>query len=248
MSTVNLYRIYCETDDQYEQAWSENILTQCPVNNTHTVTANSVQLLNSVSNSIVEIKDLNSNVGGDFRIETKKITAPVGESTHDYSWKIPIRVHGIKFVTVDEHKGDIINNDVAPDTLIGSITSDVAIGDDVISVTTSVIQSVKLGYYITLDDGVNSESLGYVTSINTNTNEITTELQASNSYLASTPTNVYMTLRHVINYEIGEPQTHSLGDMKIGGALLDANTISRVRYINNGASPKDFIFSLEYMY
>ena len=37
------YRIFCETDNKWEQTWSDVPLTQCPVNAGHTVISNSTQ-------------------------------------------------------------------------------------------------------------------------------------------------------------------------------------------------------------
>lgn len=43
MTTVNKYRIYCNTENAWVETWAESEPTVCPNNNGHSVNNNSVQ-------------------------------------------------------------------------------------------------------------------------------------------------------------------------------------------------------------
>ena len=57
MTTVNKYRIYCNDESNWIETWSENIITVCPNNNSHSVNSNSVQLSDTVSNLTIDSID-----------------------------------------------------------------------------------------------------------------------------------------------------------------------------------------------
>lgn len=69
MTSVTQYRIYCTTEADWITAWSETPLTVCPNNNGHTVNANSVQSINTVSAGQLEPSDnAASDSFGRFRV------------------------------------------------------------------------------------------------------------------------------------------------------------------------------------
>lgn len=62
MTTVNRYRIFCNTENTYVYTWSTSPPTTCPNNNTHTVDAQSVTLIDSVSEDTISlVSGLNSS-------------------------------------------------------------------------------------------------------------------------------------------------------------------------------------------
>ena len=62
MTTVNRYRIFCNTENAYVYTWDTSPPTTCPNNNTHTVDSASVTLIDSVSEDTISlVSGLNSS-------------------------------------------------------------------------------------------------------------------------------------------------------------------------------------------
>ena len=245
------WRIYCET----EATWTEGIVnetagipTNCFTNSGHTVNTNSQQILEELSDYTVTITEESTPTGGHFKSNSIKMVCPVGASQHDFSYPHPISVLSITIVTTSDHTGDTFENIVAPNTTIGSITSDITASDTVINVSQTVMDNSKVGYYINVTDGTNNDTLGRVLSLDTVNNTLTMETAAVNGFLASTPTIVQLTVKNIDNYIIGEPSRYEIGKDKIGGSYVPANTVIRVDYTNNGGSSKDFYAIIEYLY
>lgn len=117
-------------------------------------------------------------------------------------------------------------------------------------VSSTVIENIKKGYHVTLFDSGNQiyTKLGRVASVDTETNSITTELAPTYEILASSPTYVLVTVYLIWQYEIGSPWGHIIGESKIGGSYLPANTAVQVEYTNNGNSDTHIIGHVEYLY
>lgn len=59
--SVNHYRVFCETEQSYAYIWSTLAPSVCPNNNTHTITTNSISIIDQVNNSQTEITNLQSD-------------------------------------------------------------------------------------------------------------------------------------------------------------------------------------------
>ncbi len=60
--TLHRYRIWCETENAYVYEWAETQPSDCPNNNTHTITSNLTSIVDTVSDSVAygDVSDLNS--------------------------------------------------------------------------------------------------------------------------------------------------------------------------------------------
>lgn len=249
MTTVYYWRVYCTTDNQYEYVWNDSEPTVCPVNNSHTIDSSLTTILDTLGENIVEIKEENTSTGGYYRAITRKITATANStSVNDYTFPVPIAVYTIFFNTTSDHEGDVVSLEIAPNSNIGVVNADVSAGDTVFTVNSTVIDNAKLGFYITLNDGTNTDEVGQVVAIDEVNSTITVENPTTNSFLASTPTYVESTLVRVKDLEIGPPGEYKLGTGKIGGSYVPANTTIRVIYVNNGSNTKNTIFLIEHTF
>jgi hypothetical protein len=101
------------------------------------------------------------------------------------------------------------------------------------------------GMYIKLTDGVNTDDMGSFLDMDVLYRKIYVELPPTHSFISG---NVVMAeARKIINYELGKPQTHIMGQGKIGGSYVKENTISRIYYKNNSGVAKKLIGYLEYL-
>jgi len=116
-----------------------------------------------------------------------------------------------------------------------------------ISVSSTVILYTAIGYWIKLDNGTNSDLVGRV--IKKNATKIYVDLNLTNSYLASSPSYIKQTIYMVKDFEFGSPWAHILGESKIGGASITADTNISIEYDNKSINTdKTLIGILEYLY
>lgn len=249
MSIVYKYRLYCQSESKYKMVWGEeNIVpTKCPDDSNHTIS--SVSIVEKKGDNIVKIQEESHVTGGHFKITSKKIIANPNTTTISIiNWKYPVSISCIEYTTVPEHKGDILDCIIAPDTVIGNITDNVNIGATVIHVSDTVIQNIAVGFKCALSNGSNKEDLGEVISIDKTNKTITVDTASTRSFLATTPTYVLMSIHIFDNVEIGEPCSCNVGNTIIGGAGIHANTDIKILYKNNSASTKEFVYTVHYLY
>ena len=249
--TLYKYRVHCTTDNQNEFIWldeNDSEPTTCPTNTSHSIDSSKTTIVDSRKPENIRIKEESIPTGEHFMCETKVINTNANDtSENDYSWPFPISILAVYMITSD-HEGDNFEALIAPDTTIGTITSDVAADDTVINVSQTVIDNTSVGYILTLDDGTNNDNLGHVLAIDKVAKTITVETAAVNNFLAATPTYVKQTVYYLRNYEFGPAWEYVIGESKIGASYLPANTILRARYTNNSITNKKLVVKFEYLY
>jgi hypothetical protein len=243
---LSYWKIFCDTEQEWSYGYSTIENPEfCFHNNTHTTSNTSIRL-KRIRNNFQKIKEETVETGGYFQTVSYKLVCPVGESVHDYTYPHPISACGIKFNSTPDHIDDVLHLEVAPNTVIGTITHPIENPTSTLQVSSTVIENIKVGFYVNITDGVNTDSLGKVTNVNPIASTITTQHQTTSSFLSGTY--VRIIIRTMDNYTIGFPGHQSIGDTKIGGSYIPANTVIRVRYINNGDTIKNFYASIEMLY
>ena len=188
--------------------------------------------------------------GGNYRAISKSIDVGANETKIDDNvWPyFDISALAIEFMTDAENQGDNLEMIVGPDTVIGVITSNVDISDNVINVNQTVIDNISVGFRVNLFDGVNTEELGCVTGVDKDNKTITTEISSTTAFVASPTTFVRINAYVIEDYTIGKPGRWVIGDSKIGGRHVKKGTVVRIIYHNNEAVAKNFTAQLEYLY
>lgn len=197
-----------------------------------------------------EIMEENTKTGGHYAAESLVCSIPATTGWHefDFSWPVPISILSAEWINDSAFSGDEAQMIVAPDTIIGTITVDVSASASTIDVSQTVIDNTAVGYWVLLDDGTNADDCGRVTSVDEDNLKITVEIPTTNSFLASTPTYVKQTIKMVPSLKLSSSGRHQLGESKIGGSHLPANTTVRVRYNNSDGLAKEFKVIIEYLY
>ena len=175
------------------------------------------------------------------------ISASVGWYEKSFSFPMNIAIFGGSCLLDAEHLGDKLEVLILDSTIVGNITQDIVVSSNEIYVSASVIANIKMGYVVTLYDGVNTNVLGRVKSIDIENNKITMEFSTTDSFSAFTPTYVKMSV-----YLARYCYLHGVGEMRMGGkvgsSLVPANTSMKLRYYNSNAVAKKFSFIFEYFY
>jgi hypothetical protein len=119
-----------------------------------------------------------------------------------------------------------------------------------LTVSSTVLTYTQRGYDIKLVDLVNShvEAVGRIISIDPALSRIYVETSPVFSYSPATPTYIQQTAYFIRNFEIGEAWNRNIGEMKIGGSHIPADTLIEVSYQNNSSTTKDVIGHVEFLY
>jgi hypothetical protein len=253
MTTIYKWRIYCNTDNRWEYVWSETQPTTCPINTNHTVNNNSVNIVETLSDTIVALKENTTGGTGDHvKFDTLSFTvAPNSTYSSFISWPMPIEVLSLNFKSNDDNEDDILNCYLSPNTndIIGTITANVSPNDTIINVSSTVLNYIQIGFYVKLFDGINNDDLGRVASIDISSSTITVETPVTNSFLATSPTYVQMRAYYMKGFVVGIAGDYTLGAAKIGGTVIPAGLKVNFDYINvDTLFSKKLVVIIEYIY
>lgn len=236
------YRVYCNTEDKYEYIWNDTTPTNCPSNVAHTIDTNTISIIDTLETNSVNIIQESIITGGNYRTEGKKMTIQANSTeTQEYSWPYNISALTITFYT-GNNENDILNCYVAPNTVIGVLTNDVVISDTVLNVNSTVIDNIKVGYQIV----INNEFIGECIEINKINNTITSNNAVTQNY--NTGTYIQMTVNPIKDFILKSNTLYEFARKTIGSSSIPANTLIKLSYQNTTNEEKNLFFSIEYMY
>jgi hypothetical protein len=246
MSTVNYYRIYCNSESIFVYNWGTEPPTTCCNNHEHTVDTGTISILQTISQNSVYIQNLTGTTGGQYRCESKSFTVAANSVGYeDYTWPFDISVKSVFFHTSEDQAGDLVKSLIAPHATIGVLTASASSNDTAITVSPTVLVYAQRGYLLTLVNNTNgfTEEIGQYVSFSGNT------ITVSQAIVAAFPAGSYvqMTVNN-IDLIIGPPGCMKMEAKGSTSSLLPAGTIVRAQYSNNGATEKTFTFHTEYFY
>lgn len=200
----------------------------------------------SINYDYVKIKEEeHSNItGGNFQSTVIDVDINhSGKTIVDKSFPFNISLFSAEWNVDTIHIGDIAEFHLAPDTVIGVITAPVAINDTVLHVNDTVINNIKLGFFVT----IGTEELGMVLNVNKENSTITVQTPTTTTH--NPMTYVKMTVKIVPKWRFCSTGFCSVGESKIGASYIPANTKLRLVYNNlNGIDNKLFGISIDYLY
>lgn len=194
---------------------------------------NSEEQFNLVAQPVL-LREDQGNTNGNFYNMCIVMNADA-DSTTVYEQQVLVNstVLSVHYETKAEHEGDSMEVYVSPDTVVGVLTSDSFAGDNVFNVSGSVVQNVFRGAMLfELFDGVQSESMGRIVSVDSVNNQVTTEHNATLAFTASTPTYVRATGIFIDTCTFGDSHHSVVGESKVGGSSIPAGSLVRLRYHN----------------
>src|SRR3972149_7035921 len=102
----------------------------------------------------------------------------------------------------------------------------------------TVYDNIAVGFSVKRYDGVNSNDLGDVLSVDKVNNTITMQTAATNAFSAASPTYVKISVCRVKDFEFSKPGIYNIGEKKIGGSYFPANEVAVVKYLNKSSISK----------
>jgi len=131
--------------------------------------------------------------------------------------------------TTADMDGDCMTWEISPNTTIGTVTSNITIGDSIINVSQTVVDNIDAGFKCRIADAtsptVTYEDVGQVLNVDKENSQITIENTASMAWTAASGVIIQMTVSFADEMEIGStPTTFEIGKSTIGASYLPANT------------------------
>lgn len=259
-SVLLKYAYTCDSGDYVDNEWrdeDDGEPTQCYVNSAHSVIMNSLRVVNRRDPNETVVKEENIPTNGNYAFDTIAFTATANSTTtYDIpdadKWKQPVNVTSIEYITKTEHEGDEFQVSIGVDNAVGPIAADITAGATSIVVASPLsMPYIMPGYKIKLSDGVNTDDVGEILSVNTSSREVVFDIATVNAFSAATPTNILITrvmAGRVRPIEIGPAWDYRAGDDKIGASYLPAGTNIRIVYINKTGVDKRFVIKVNYLY
>ena len=246
MATETQYKVYCTDEQTYHTAWYNNMPMNCPNNYRHGIDPSKTVRIQSrpVDVTLVRIQEENTLTNGNFRFESFTWMCPSNcTTTHDITFPYSINILSTQANTSQDNYGDVLNVTVVPgNAIIGVTISNIVVGQSNFFVSNTVLNYMNQGFQCILG----SENVGEVFKINVDSNMISTQYAASNSYNASTYVKINVPI--VKNLKFLAPTTYNVGGGKIGASYVPPGTTLRAQYTNNSSNDKEFCVNVEYLY
>jgi len=218
-------------------------------------------MASSVDGSEVAIQEqpAANRTGGKFRGIGIKLNVPSGtpgEVTDiDTVWPIPLCIMAAEVDIAPEWLGDVFCVEIAPDTVCGVVSTTASVGDTVIGVSDTVIGALENDpeseypgehYHIGYRLKIGNNDYAEVVAVDAVAKTVT--LSAAATVQANPGAVVLLTVKMVEAMLFTAAVPKIIGESKIGGSYLPANTIFRIKYQNNDGEAKTVGIALEALY
>lgn len=188
MSSVNQYRIFCETENVYVYKWDTQTPTNCPNNNSHTINTSTITKISEISQNQVKIIEETPpsnelSTLDRFRCQGFFLSSEEQLNISHFCWPYPINALNIKFKTNIENIGDNIECSISPSMCIGSVDLPQTSGETTLTINSSEISNFAVNDKISILELETNylHHLGKITNINGNiitfTNSLTQNIK-----------------------------------------------------------------------
>lgn len=249
MTIVYLYRVHCIEENLDVTLWSQSVPTLCP--NDHadrTIDSSLTVIESSIGDNIVTAQEPTEGYFQATVVDVNVSSGSIGDVTdHDYSWPMDMSMWQLEFLASSANIGDTIDIAIAPDTVIGVLTSAASVSDTVLNISSAVFSTdtIKKGIDVKISDGVNTDLGGRIVGYDPENHTVTLETALTNAYAIGTP--VYITIYPVKSYKITQDKAVvNFGKKGFKGKSIPKDTTIRVSYTNSDGSAKTLHMHLEF--
>ena len=185
-------------------------------------------------------------VGYNIQTTSYEVSVPAtqnaGEIT-EFTWSYPIDINIIRgsFFNKPEFLGDFAEMVVGEDTVIGAVTVDVAINDEWLSVSSTVLDNIERGFFIKVD----GNDLGRCLEVDINGGRIRVA-PIANAITAGAY--ILQTISFVPHIYLEGTNSRDIIEGGLETSFIPADTELKVKYYNNNLTAKTFSIRVEYHY
>jgi len=251
-SSISKFRIFCITENTWVYMYNPtgSPPTICPNNSSHIVNANSISIVETVSNNTVTITtDTTGNTSGIFRHQMKKLTClPNTITKQNTSFNYPISVLAFQYNIAEENKGDMFGLYVKLPMFLGAFDYSIEIGATILTFPIGFLNYLALGYLLELTNTTSGlvEETSEIIEINKINNTVTIFTPIQNNFPSGTAykfvipkfVNVYMNVVSVNN---------GVGNY-LRASSQPKGIIAEMRYTNNSNTSKEFVYGVDLLF
>jgi hypothetical protein len=192
------------------------------------------------------IRTEHKKLQGETQFQSFEVIVPIGVGVYNKDVSFPFDVNLIRgrWFNKQIFAGDSLEMVVAEDTIIGAITSNVAIDDTVINVSQTVVDNTKKGYYIKCV----GQDWGRVVNIDNDALTITIESAATAAITATGSEYILQSVKYVPHLYLEGSDTMMVLEGGVGSSFLPANTVVKIKYHNDTGTAKTYSAIFEYFY
>ena len=255
--TTYKYGLRCLTEAADVTCWGLTAPTCCPNNNTHTIDASTVTVLDFVTegsgSQFISGKSYDGSHGYYTCIGTRFDVPAADPGTvvvHEKRFDYNVVIFGMTIPASPYHVQDEVSIIMNPDTPVGGLTADVGLGVTALPVSSTVLQYVIPGFHVALVDMATGarEDMQVVLDEATSAGTITVSAATTYAFPAASTVvllNVYLVQDCVLT---NEHYRMEAGYGSLAGKLLPAGTVMRMLYTNSNGVAKTVHYNLEMTY
>jgi hypothetical protein len=251
MTTLTQYLVPCLTENiNVFTDYRTSPPTVCPNNNTHIINPDGIMAISSTSLKSVKINQNSQLItGGYYRTDYYHIDVPAGTgmtASYDIVYPYNIAAYSTTFLVTSDNVGDGFNVVSYPDTVCGQITQTLATGSTGLYLPTTSTGFLNPAFIIKISDGINTEELGEIISVDNNTGFVVYSTPNVNNYGVGAM--ISFTVPRINNGKFVTLQNMGLGFSVVSSSGLAAGKAVRVTYINSTNVAKTLSFLIELQY
>lgn len=205
-----------------------------------------------MSSNITNVKVFQNNgfAGEDFRVEGLEINClPNTTSSISKVWPYPIAIISVDFISLSVHVEDVINVNVAENSIISTTLTNASAGDTSLSLHSLINMygvRAKKGFNAVITNGTIQNDLGEIIFSDTSKNTITFTNPLLDNFEAGS--NVEVTIQSVRNFKIGAEGYHEMFKHMSNGYIVPPSIPVTLYYTNTTPNKKTFTLTLHYFY
>ncbi len=221
--------------------------TVCPLNSNHEIDPLATTIIARYEINTTVAIDNTQGTNGIYEMLWKNFSIPASIGEHEILFNTPqtdTRVLMSELVFTTENLGDTATIIASPNTIVGVVTANVALGATVIPVSPTAIATIKPNHLISI--GPLNEELGRAITVDTVNSTVTVSIATTSAYPAGTP--IKLGLSRLTDMKISLPGVYKVGSGNNDTMLVPKNLPILIRYTNADGLAKEINLAYEFYY
>lgn len=224
----------------------DSVPTVCPHNNQHTIEPTGIRVVATLGQKTVTVDQGGLTTGGYFRTDFYSMTATANSvTTKDITYPYNVNVFLAGYRPTTDNTGDSLDIIAVPNTPCARTGQDITAGVNSFYLS-PVYTTISAGFSINITDGVNTDDLGEVISIDLVTGVATFTVPTIHAFASGSL--LKLSVPRIRNFKFVNNDSVVLGKNKVVASGWPAGKVIRITYTNNSSVDKEFNFYFEIGY
>lgn len=249
------FRVYCATEGKtvlgvVSSQGAPVVPTTCPNDVGHTLIHEATKVIHT---RYADERHIDTNQAGFSQeiYQMKNITLNVSDAIGgvyitDYTPSVNMCLFSVAFSGATSNIGDTVTMYINPDTNIGPISAAIEPAGVTVTLVYAQMAALSVGLMISVTDGVNTDDLGLITSINWGASTVTVDAAATHSFSPGTSYVLITALLGTLTFT--QAQSYLLGQGTLSSTQVPAGSTIRMTYLNATGGTKDMSLLMQTTY